>query len=486
MKSTPIMLLFVALMSTEARAQDSTAFVDLKPDGSGLVSLRAHVQGGVASRMALAAFTSVAIEAHISITLETTHPNFQTVVTIAPHDRSAAMALLEIAQACDARVLVSLRGQIVISPNEHQRKVVAEVPPAPAPAKAAVSLPQLHVEATRMERTAFDATPYSSTMSIGAEALRATPMFVEPDVLRSVQLLPGIMARSDWAAGFNVRGGEADQSLIMLDGYPIYNPFHLGGVFSTFIDPAVGNVELHTGGLPARLGGRLSGALDVSSAQPTESERHGTGEVSLMSAMGTLGQTFDDGSGSWIIGARRTYADMVVDLYQHNGFPYHFTDVQMHATRRLDAETRLSGTVYVGDDGASGDGTNAPYGGWGNAVVGLTLAHRVPRATSLFGVRLGDSVSAEMRASYTRFWAVADVSGYRSRVNDDVTDLRLAGSVTAHRGQSATTLGYEVSSVDLRYQAASIFSGFGDLFPIDSTGGRVNATALYISNLSNT
>jgi hypothetical protein len=61
----------------------------------------------------------------------------------------------------------------------------------------------------------------------------------EPDIIRAVQLLPGVEARNDFSTGLNVRGGESDQNLILIDGYPIYNPFHLGGLFSTFIDPTV-------------------------------------------------------------------------------------------------------------------------------------------------------------------------------------------------------------------------------------------------------
>src|SRR5438552_3226514 len=88
--------------------------------------------------------------------------------------------------------------------------------------------------------------------SAPASRARAAPVVVEPDVLRSVQMLPGIAARSDYSAAFNVRGGEGDQNLILIDGYPIFNPFHFGGVFSTFIDPAVGRVNMQTGALPAR------------------------------------------------------------------------------------------------------------------------------------------------------------------------------------------------------------------------------------------
>src|SRR5204862_692995 len=102
----------------------------------------------------------------------------------------------------------------------------------------------------------------------------------------------GVEARNDFSAGLNVRGGEADQNLILLDGYPIFNPFHLGGLFGTFIDGAVGDLELRTGGFPAQFGGRLSSILDVKSAEETRAGLHGSATISMLSTNATLGSAF--------------------------------------------------------------------------------------------------------------------------------------------------------------------------------------------------
>ncbi|HEV8446663.1 MAG TPA: carboxypeptidase-like regulatory domain-containing protein, partial [Gemmatimonadaceae bacterium] len=122
-------------------------------------------------------------------------------------------------------------------------------------------------EARPIDRELFDSRPAVGTVQITARAAEGVPKLGDPDVLRIVQLLPGVEARNDFSTGFNVRGGEADQNLILLDGYPIYNPFHVGGLFSTFIDPTVGDITLMTGGFPARYGSRLSSVLDVHSAE---------------------------------------------------------------------------------------------------------------------------------------------------------------------------------------------------------------------------
>ena len=129
-----------------------------------------------------------------------------------------------------------------------------------------MTLPAVHSDTTRLERRLFESKPNVSNLSFSARELRSAPrFFAEADVLRSLQLMPGVEARNDFTAGMNVRGGEADQNLILLDGYPVYNPFHFGGLFGTFIDPAVGRVDMLTGGFPAPYGERLSSVMNVRS-----------------------------------------------------------------------------------------------------------------------------------------------------------------------------------------------------------------------------
>ena len=108
-------------------------------------------------------------------------------------------------------------------------------------------------EARPVERDAFESRPSVGTVRVTSRAAQGVPKFGEPDIIRVVQLLPGVEARNDFSTGLNVRGGESDQNLILIDGYPIYNPFHLGGLFSTFIDPTVRDVTLMTGGFPVAL-----------------------------------------------------------------------------------------------------------------------------------------------------------------------------------------------------------------------------------------
>jgi hypothetical protein len=196
----------------------------------------------------------------------------------------------------------------------------------------------------------FVSKPNVATVAMGKAAMAGVPSVGEPDVVRVVQLLPGVVARNDFNTGLNVRGGEADQNLILLDGHPIYNPFHFGGLFSTFMDATVGSIELMTAAFPARYGGRLSSVLDVRSAEEARAGLHASADVSALGATGRLAGSFSGGLGSWSIAGRRTYADAVTTVFTNNVFPYHFRDFQGHATYVFPGNVRLAVTGYAGRD----------------------------------------------------------------------------------------------------------------------------------------
>ena len=226
----------------------------------------------------------------------------------------------------------------------------AQEPAKPDTAKRPVpTLPTIETTAPREERVTFEQKPNVGTISITAGALTSAPRFFgEADVLRAVRLLPGVNARNDYSVGMNVRGGEADQNLVLLDGYPIYNPFHMGGLFGAFVEPMVDKVDFYTGGFPARYGGRLSSVLDVRSKEESRPGVHGRADVSLIATTVALGGGMQQGQSSWNVAARRTYADTGwADIfYKKDALPYHFRDAQAHFTRVLPGQWRLSFTAY--------------------------------------------------------------------------------------------------------------------------------------------
>ena len=201
-------------------------------------------------------------------------------------------------------------------------------------------LAAVHTVARSPDAETFATRPNVATITLGAAAIAGVPSAGEPDVIRVAQLLPGVVARNDYNTGLNVRGGEADQNLILLDGYPIYNPFHLGGLSSTFMDATVGGIEIMTGAFPARYGGRLSSVLDVRSAEEARPGLHASVDVSALGTTGRFAGAFGGGRGTWSIAGRRTYADALASIFTDNIFPYHFHDLHAHASYALPGSTR--------------------------------------------------------------------------------------------------------------------------------------------------
>ncbi|HEV3141706.1 MAG TPA: carboxypeptidase-like regulatory domain-containing protein, partial [Vicinamibacterales bacterium] len=277
------------------------------------------------------------------------------------------------------------------------------------------TLQQVLVHGQLAERRTFDAAPNVGTFNLSASAMRSAPAAIQPDVLRAVQLLPGVVARSDFSAGYNVEGGESDQNLVLLDGIPIFNPFHLGGLFGTFIDGAVDRADLIEAGFPARFGGRLSSVLDVASTEESRGGVHGSVETSLLSTSGAVGGGFDGGSGTWDVAARRTYADAIARTFTSRVLPYHFQDVQGRAVYALPWGTRLSVTGFSGVDVLDGTisalrDSTAPGAGvldfhWGNDVAGVTIAQPIRAGGGLFG----DSTVLEQRISSSHFSSTFDI-----------------------------------------------------------------------------
>ena len=119
-----------------------------------------------------------------------------------------------------------------------------------------------------------------SRVSLDLRTLEMVPAFVEPDLFRTVQMLPGVQTLNDFSSALYVRGSTPDQNLVMLDGITIYNPYHLGGIFSTFNTDAIKEADFHAGGFPARYGGRMGAILNVINREGNTEEFHGIANIS--------------------------------------------------------------------------------------------------------------------------------------------------------------------------------------------------------------
>ena len=138
----------------------------------------------------------------------------------------------------------------------------------------------------------------TSRIKLNSLQLKRIPQVAEADLFRSLQSLPGVLTQTDFSTGLVIRGGNTDQNLILLDGITVYNPSHVGGVFSNFILDAIKEVDLQKGGFNAEYGGRLSAVLKVTSREGNSKQFDGSASLSALSAQTVLEGPINNGA--WI------------------------------------------------------------------------------------------------------------------------------------------------------------------------------------------
>ena len=231
-----------------------------------------------------------------------------------------------------------------------------------------VQLTEIEVTAEKLQRR-NNIQP--SKINLSPRMMKAAPALAEPDLFRTIQALPGVLTTSEFSTGLVIRGGNTDQNLIMLDGITVYNPSHLGGVFSNFIVDGVKEAELIKGAYNAEYGGRLSAVLNVLSREGNKNQFKGKASLSLLSAQTTLeGPSY---KGAWVLSGRRTYFDLVLpkvlpDNIAENIPPYYFYDIQSHIFSDITSKDRISLSYYSGIDDLLFD-TFGLDGQWGNNTV---------------------------------------------------------------------------------------------------------------------
>ncbi|MCF7809305.1 MAG: TonB-dependent receptor [Candidatus Marinimicrobia bacterium] len=218
------------------------------------------------------------------------------------------------------------------------------------------------------DRQRFEKEIEVSAVSLSMRDVKTMPAFVEADIFRSIQLLPGVQSSSDFSSALVVRGGSPDENLIMLDGIEIYNPFHLGGVFSTFNADAIADAEFLAGGFPAEYGNRISSVLSITGREGDSKHNklfidhqlgdffdvsQVRGEVNLLSSKLLIEGPI--GKGSWMFSGRRTYFDQIARVYywykdEPMDWNYYFYDFQGKVIQNINPTNRLSFSHYKGRD----------------------------------------------------------------------------------------------------------------------------------------
>lgn len=314
--------------------------------------------------------------------------------------------------------------------------------------RAAVGVEGVSVEADRSRaRLRFEEVAGRTVHELGIEDLRRIPGVAEADVMRAIEVLPGVLTTSDFSSSFHVRGGSSDQNLILLDNVPILSPFHLGGFFSVFNADMMARASLSSGGFPARFGGRVSSVLEIES-DPGTGEFQVDAGVSLLASRVAVGDGFD-GLGltdaRWRVSARRSYFDVL--LRPVFAFPYHLTDLQGVFEGWTPGGDRIRISAYSGADVldlSQLDGESFPLRidwSWGNDLIGGTWSR----------ARRGGG-SLEVTAGFTQYGTAlafpdfADTR-FRSRVRDALLKADLV-SLSGARWKLGTGASLERLSYD--------------------------------------
>ena len=255
--------------------------------------------------------------------------------------------------------------------------------------------------------------PQMSIDRINVQEIKDIPvLFGERDVLKTIQLLPGIKSAGEGNSGFYVRGGAADQNLILLDEAPVYNASHLLGFFSTFNSDAIKNVTLYKGGMPAQFGGRLSSVVDIKMNDGNNQDLSVSGGIGLISSRLNIEGPIQKDKSSFLLSGRRTYADLFLRLLGDSSLRsarLYFYDLNAKANFSLGEKDKIYLSGYFGRDVLSQEdlaGIN-----WGNATGTLRWNH-------IFNKKLFSNTSL-IFSNYD----------YRININSESTDYEILSSI---------------------------------------------------------
>lgn len=219
--------------------------------------------------------------------------------------------------------------------------------------KQSLALEEVKITAARTDNRLHETLMSKETLTM--ETVKSLPAFMgETDIIKTLQLMPGIQSGSEGSSGLYVRGGGPDQNLILLDGVPVYNTNHLFGFFSVFNTDAIKNVTLYKGGFPARFGGRLSSVLDIRMKEGNEKEYHGGIQTGLIATKLFVEGPIKKDRTAFHVSGRRTYIDILSRPFMSNKETagYFFYDLNAKVNHKFSDKSRLYLSAYTGRDKA--------------------------------------------------------------------------------------------------------------------------------------
>ncbi len=301
-----------------------------------------------------------------------------------------------------------------------------------------IRIEAVEVKADRAENAEID----SGRLTLRTPELTQMPAVLEADVFRAVQALPGVSTLSDFSSGLYVRGGSADQNLVLLDDIDVYNPSHLFGFFSTFNVDAVKTVDLQKSGYPARYGGRLSSLLDVHNRDGNRKQFQGVGRAGIIGASTTLEGPWRHGS--WMVSGRRTYLEALTRALDVD-LPYRFYDLHARVNFDRSGDDRASVSCFRGRDRLDWNQKSMDILlDWGNDTWSAQWTHLISRRLFSHFV-LGSS----------RFTSLGEVSfqDFRFKMKDEIRDLAGKGNLSYAPSEAhQLEFGFETKFLDFLFR----------------------------------
>ncbi|MFD2514923.1 carboxypeptidase-like regulatory domain-containing protein [Pontibacter locisalis] len=357
---------------------------------------------------------------------------------------------------------------------------------------AANELQVVEVEAATLRQKLND-TRMSVEKLTSKEAKLLPALFGEVDLIKTLQLKPGVQSGGEGASGLYVRGGGPDQNLVLLDDAVIYNPSHLFGFFSVFNSDAVKSVELYKGGFPAQFGGRLSSVVDVDMREGNEEGIHATGGLGLISSRLTIDGPLVKDKLTFVLSGRRTYVDIFTrqinrlneDNEDYNKIPdYYFYDLNGKLNYKLGEKDEISFSGYFGRDFFVFQDTDFRFGfDWGNKMASLNWKHkynsRLYSNTSLSTTGYQYSIKNEI--DIFTFRLTSDIEDYTLKTD---FDLFLDGGHSVKFGASATRHYFTVGRLNFDSDDNSLSFGAGNQYEASEFGAYVSDDFLVNPQLS--
>ncbi len=352
-----------------------------------------------------------------------------------------------------------------------------------------VELGEIEINARRLSGNNTEISRLSRP-GISMQMVESSPVILgERDILKTLQFLPGIKQGSENTASFNVRGGSADQNLILLDGVPVYNVNHLLGFFSVFNSDAIKNVDFIKGGIPARYSGRLSSVLDISMKEGNMKESHGVFSISPVSGRFTWEAPVKKDTAAYIVSYRRTFLDLPLRAFQklngQNGnYGYYFYDFNAKANWIINPQNRLFLSFYAGKDNQFSNSRENKVSksafryNWGNATAVL-------RWNKVFSPRLFSNFSAY----YSRFQhlqqgkAQDDKSNVLFKTTSDLEDTSVKVDFDFFAAPWHTVrLGSKLSNLRFNPNIIQVKNRDSDIVFNEEFRNSANETNIYVEN----